>query len=56
MTKFDDKGPMQPPRKTSDVMKAAPQNPPVDPKQKATPDEPHTDAATSSVRPNQEDA
>ncbi len=56
MAKMDDKGPMQPPRKTSDVMKAAPQKAPGDPKKETTPDEPHTDAATSTVRPNQEDA
>lgn len=48
----DDKGPMQPPRKTRDVLKAAPVEPPPKPD---APDEPATDAATQSVERDQED-
>lgn len=48
----DDKGPMQGPRATRDVMKAAPRPKPG----KRAPATPPTDAATDAVRPDQEDA
>ena len=47
----DDKGPMQRPRSTRDVMKAAPSRP----RDKSdAPKAPATDAATSSVQTDQE--
>lgn len=49
----DDKGPMQDPRTTSDVMKAAP---PAPPSEDCEPKEAATDAATHGVKTDQEDA
>ena len=49
----DKKGPMQPPRKTRDVMKAAKPSPQPDDK---LPETPATDAATQGVKTDQEDA
>lgn len=54
MAERDDKGPMQDPRTTRDVMKAAPPEP-TNPEDKE-PDAPATDAATHDVRTGQEDA
>jgi hypothetical protein len=48
----DDQGPMAPPRSTRDVMKGAP-TPPSKPDE---PDAPATDAATQTVKPDQESA
>lgn len=49
----DDKGPMQAPRATRDVMKAAPPAPAPE-LDKDAPETPATDAATGAVRPDQE--
>jgi hypothetical protein len=50
--KIDDQGPMQKPRSTRDVMKAAPAV--RQPGQPEEPDEPATDAATQGVKTDQE--
>jgi hypothetical protein len=48
---IDDQGPMQKPRSTRDVMKAAPANQPAPSEEPA---EPATDAATQGVKTDQE--
>lgn len=52
MAKLDEKGPMQPPRRTCDVMKAASDQAPA----KVAPVRALADAATQTIRTGQEDA
>jgi|GEM_PF-4432692 len=56
MAEPDDKGPMQGPRTTSDVMKSAPAQPPAGTTADDSPEPGATDAATGPVQTGQEDA